>query len=286
MATTVRLSLRRISDELSDFDYLFNLLHQCGEGSAVIIDFSNCNFLTPNAVVFLGGLARLIEYKSGTCDFDWNTLSPAVRANLAQNGFVSTFGGAIDPWDGNSVPYREDQTLDVDGLLNYLRTKWLDDYRIHLSQELEDYIIGKVWEIYDNAFEHSQSPIGIFSCGQYYPQKHELKLAVVDFGVGIPYNVRKFRSEETLEAGYAISWAFKSGNTTKSGSRGLGLDILKDFIRINKGRLEVFSHEGYGLISKDTEEYSSRLLTPTFEGTLFNLTLKCDARYYHLASST
>ena len=55
MATTVRLSLRRISDELSDFDYLFNLLHQCGEGSAVIIDFSNCNFLTPNAVVFWVG---------------------------------------------------------------------------------------------------------------------------------------------------------------------------------------------------------------------------------------
>ena len=64
--------------------------------------------------------------------------------------------------------------------------------------------------------------------------------------------------------------------------RGMGLDLLKRFIKLNKGRLEVFSHEAYAIIDENTERYETR--TTFYEGTLVNISLVCDKSYYKLAS--
>lgn len=153
---------------------------------------------------------------------------------------------------------------------------------------LKDEIVGRVWEIYANAFEHGQSPIGIFSCGQHYPDHYELKLTVVDFGVGIPSNVRMFFKHDprsqSLSAASCLKWAFQRGTTTKPNgtSRGMGLDLLKEFVKLNKGKIEIFSHEGYAIIDSKREEFLNR--STFFEGTLINITFIRDESYYHLAS--
>jgi signal transduction histidine kinase len=110
-----------------------------------------------------------------------------------------------------------------------------------------------------------------------------LKLTVVDFGVGIPSNVRLFRRTPNIAAASAIRWAFQRGTTTKPNGtgRGLGLDLLKEFVQLNQGRLEVFSHDGYALIGEGQERYETR--QSYFEGTLVNITLRCDERHYRLA---
>jgi hypothetical protein len=89
---------------------------------------------------------------------------------------------------------------DKEILADYLKTKWLGCGWIHVSPSLQDAIVGRVWEIYANAFEHAQSSIGVFSCGQHYPKMKELKLTVVDFGVGIPSNVRLFMRNTNISA--------------------------------------------------------------------------------------
>lgn len=58
--------------------------------------------------------------------------------------------------------------------------------------------------------------------------------------------------------------------------------LLKDFIRKNQGRLEVFSHDGYGKINAEGESYHARAVG--FEGTLINIVLRCDENFYCLAS--
>ncbi len=60
--------------------------------------------------------------------------------------------------------------------------------------------------------------------------------------------------------------------------RGMGLDRLKEFVRLNQGCLEVFSHDGYARIDRQTERYETH--GTTFEGTLLNISLQCDDRYY------
>jgi len=238
-------------------------------------------------VAFLGGLARLVEYRGGKVSFNWDIQDSAVTMNLAQNGFKAAFRAGGHPWAGNSIPYREDTRQDAHDFQRYLSELWLGRGWVKVSARLRDAIVGHMAEIYLNAFEHGQSPIGVFTCGQHFPRKRELSLTIVDFGVGIPSNVRLFKASEfapeDLPAAKCMEWAFQRGTSTKPGiGRGIGLDLLREFVRQNQGRLEMFSHEGYVRVADGQVSFGER---PTFfEGTLVNVSLRCDESYYCLAS--
>ena len=115
-----------------------------------------------------------------------------------------------------------------------------------------------------------------------------LKLAVVDFGVGIPATVREFFKNDPrakrFSAVACLKWAFQPGTSTKADDgtgRGIGLDILKEFVHVNRGRLAIYSEDGYALIGHQKEQYGKR---PTFfKGTAVNITLRCDETFYRLA---
>jgi len=282
----INLSVPTINDQPGDFDVLFSLWQQTQENEIKVrFDFSQCNFLRQNAVAFLGGLANMIESKDGKVEFMWDTMKKEVRKNLAKNGFVYRFSGGTPARKGNSIPYREDKVQDKDGLMNYLRKDWLGRDWVHISELVQEAITGRVWEIYTNAFEHGKSTIGIYSCGQHYPRWRELALTVVDFGVGIPANVRSHLQQSEYSADEAMKWASTPGNTTKPKEDipgGVGLGLLKDFVEINKGYLEIFSHEGYLNIGHGRETFLKRDLF--FKGTLVNIKFKCDNKLYLLTS--
>jgi len=126
-----------INDEPWDFDRLFALWDQVsGDGLEVTFDFSRCGFLRQNTVAFLGGLARLIEYRGGRSAFAWRTLQDAIRTNLAQQGFLAAFQAGGGPWTGNSIPYREDSYQDKHGQMDYLKRKWLGRGGVNVSTPL------------------------------------------------------------------------------------------------------------------------------------------------------
>ena len=280
------LEVPTLNDSAWDFDPVFTLWNQANSYyENVHFDFSQCRFLRPNAVAFLGGLARLIQSRYGTATFDWASFTDeAVVMNLCQNGFAWTFGHASHSWSGHSIPYREDATEDPHGYWDYLASVWLGRGWVQVSPRLRDAIVGRMWEIYINAFEHAGSPVGVFTCGQHFPQRNELVLSVVDFGIGIAANVRNFVSQDEradqLTATACLKWAFQPGTSTRPNgmARGLGLDLLKNFVRINQGKLEVYSNDGYVLIDANNERYVNRRMS--FEGTVFHVTLRCDESYY------
>ncbi|WP_449244053.1 ATP-binding protein [Desulfobacca acetoxidans] len=242
------LPVPTINDHPVDFDQLFHLWNSVNDDNIEVeFNFTRCRFLRHNAVAFLGGLARLVAYRGGRINFRWNTLDDAIYTNLAQNGFIGCLGGGPNPWTGNSIPYEEFPVKNKEAITSYLKSKWLGRGWVNVSQALRDAIVGQVWEIFENAFEHSYSPLGVFCCGQHYPRLSELKLCVADFGVGIPSNVRLFKKREEVSAAAALRWAFQPGTTTKPNGmgKGMGLDLLREFIKVNKGSLEVYSHEGY-----------------------------------------
>ena len=282
--TSIVIEIPTINDSLRDFDYLFHIWRQAkahqGQ-SGIILDFSKCYFLRQNAVTFLGGLIRSLQSQGKTVNIKWDTLHNNIATNLQQNGFMHVFKNDCKPWDGNSIPYREDVIQD-ECLVDYLKDNWLGKGWINIGQKLQNLIVSRVYEIYANAFEHGQSNIGVFSCGQYYPRLGVLKLTVVDFGVGIPSHVRNYLKDPGLSADESIKWAFQPGTTTRLGevTGGIGLDFLKQFVNLNQGKLEIFSHDGYAIIDECNESYQVR--QTFFEGTLVNITLKCDESYYYL----
>jgi hypothetical protein len=280
----VRLFVPTLNDSLNDFNVLFSLLKQVeGWGLNITFDFSHCGFLRQNAVAFLGGIARLVADRRGTVNFDLQTLKPGVRKNLTRNGFLAAFNYDEQTWAGTTIPYRED-LLESENIAEYLSSMWLGRGWVQISGALKAAIVGRVWETYANAFEHGNSNIGVQSCGQFYPNLGVLKLTVVDFGVGVPTNVRKFLKQPLLADNVALEWAFHAGNSTAAMGigRGIGLDLLKTFIQKNRGSLEILSHNAYGIMNVDKESYESQ---PTyFGGTLINITLVCDESYYDLTS--
>jgi len=283
----ITLYIPTINDYLGDFDVMARLWHKVQEGneSEVMFDFSQCRFLRQNAVAFLGGLARMIEYRGGKAIMNWETLHDDVGRNLGKNGFRDAFGDVSALAPGESIPYRQDLVANRDEQVSYLRSQWLGRGKVNVSPQLCNVIVGNVWEIYANAFEHAGSPVGLFSCGQHFPRKHELTLTFVDFGVGIPSNVRRFLGDERYPAAKAMQWAFREGTTTKPDDdigRGVGLKLLKQFVQLNKGQLEVFSHEGYTRVTKDGECHDQR--QAYFEGTLVNIRLVCNDSRYCLVS--
>lgn len=281
----MRISVKTVNDRWSDFDYLFELWSQVkGSHLHVTFDFSECRFLRQNAVAFLGGLARLITFRSGTVSFAWNTLHENVRTNLAQNGFLAAFGEDEQPWTGNAIPYREDGTRNEMQVAAYLRNQWLGRGWVAVSPLLRDEIVSRVVEIYDNAFTHANAPVAVVSCGQHYPSLQRLKLTVVDFGIGIPASVRAFLRNPQMSAADAITWALQRGTTTTTSSisRGLGLDLLATFVKVNRGRLEIFSGGGYAVITEYAQNAVAR--GPAFCGTMINITLECNETYYYLSS--
>lgn len=274
-----------INDAPSDYDYLFSLCDRlCGiKDSEVIFDFSGCKFLRQNAVVILGALVRLLQQQRNTVKFRLQTVQEKIRVNLEQNGFLYNLGLGGSPWNGNSIPYREDTHIDANDYTDYLSEKWLGKGWINVSADLRDHIVSRVIEAYINVFDHAKSPIGVITCGQRFPKMEELRIAIVDMGVGIPHTVREYLKQPQMSAADALRWAFEPMKTTKDQNnfaRGNGLKLLKSFMEDNHGKLEIYSETGYACIDDKGNHFENR--RRSFQGTIVQITLICDAARYTL----
>jgi len=66
--------------------------------------------------------------------------------------------------------------------------------------------------------------------------KNEIKISIIDFGIGIPANERDF----------IFTPFFRANNAKNIEGTGLGLSIVKDFIEMHKGKIEIKSKENFG----------------------------------------
>jgi hypothetical protein len=251
-------------------------------GANVAFDFSLCGRLPLNAVVFLGGLATLIRNQGGTVKARPQTMKRKLREELEENGFLAHLGIGNGVFATGALPFEHHAKLDKSRVMHYLEHKWLGGGIIKLSEELRTAIMGNTWEVYQNAFDHSDTPIGIVNCGAFDKKHRRLQLSVMDFGVGIPENIRRHRPPQPIDPRGAMRWAFANGTSTKAEtvgySRGLGLHLLKEFVKVNSGFMEVFSNEGYARISKGGESYRRRSFN--FKGTLVHISLSADEAFY------
>lgn len=135
-------------------------------------------------------------------------------------------------------------------------------------------------EIFQNCAIHSKSDLGVFASGQLFPRKDRLDFSIVDQGLGIPDVVRSHTGRNMSDPA-AIDWAMTGSNTTRMGDvpGGLGLKILREFIRQNGGRLVIASLNGYWAESGDG--VVRRILAQSFPGTAVTIEVNTsdDANY-------
>jgi len=209
-----------------------------------------------------------------------------VNRILSKNGFLSHYGGdkLPDTW-GTTIPYRRFEAKDDRYFASYIEEEFVRRSEMpKMSVGLVKKFRESVFEIFSNAVIHSQTKLGIFSCGQYFPKRDRLDFAVADLGIGIRQNVLRNAGLD-LRADQAISWATEERNTTKKGRipGGLGLKLLKEFITLNRGRIQIVSDSGYWALEQG--EVISGELKYRFPGTVVSIEIDtADKRSYKLSS--
>ncbi|MEN6645407.1 MAG: ATP-binding protein [Armatimonadia bacterium] len=256
-----------------------------GNAAEVVLDLTRCSFIGQTATAVLGAIVRRLHSR-GVGVFATFGGQSRVEDHLRRNGFLHAFGWEKLPPTGHAVPYRQDKVLNSAALTDYLMNSWIGTGWVDVSESLSRAIAGAVCEIYMNAHEHSESSVGVFSCGQHYGARYGreaiLRLAVVDLGIGIVENVRRFAKNPGIKADDALRWAFYNGSSTKHSDtmrRGLGLGLLRDFVQVNGGSLQLHTNDGQVMIRTGQDEYATR--TAHFGGTVVVIEIVCDERHYH-----
>ncbi|HEF1622884.1 TPA: sensor histidine kinase [Campylobacter lari] len=148
-----------------------------------------------------------------------------------------------------------------------------------ISKLVKKEIAKSIFEIFDNANIHSESD-KIYICSFLDEKEHELHFSIVDSGIGFAkklnnYFGQKFSSEN------AIKWAIKEGNTTKKQTGGLGFKLIMEFIKLNKGKLQILSGDCLYEMGDNKEKYN--ILDYEFYGSMVNMIFKTnDTNSYQL----
>ncbi|KIL72504.1 hypothetical protein [Bacillus badius] len=138
-----------------------------------------------------------------------------------------------------------------------------------------------IGELFNNIKDHSTENIGCL-CAQHYPSKNEIKIAISDFGVGIPSNIRKVHNPKTDSE--ALELAIQDKVTSKTSPRNLGAGLhtlITNVVQQNKGIVHLISN--YGILSC-TRGYNGVNTFPRdgdgfYPGTFIEVVLKTDTIY-------
>ena len=235
------------------------------------IDMSN--WVDGNMCAPLGAI--LYRKKTENIQISISDIPQSVESSMQKNHFLSQFGGAERPDSyETTIEYRRFETVPsvYEQFRKYVVTYFRPKSRglPQMTPALLKKFRESLFEVFLNATEHSDTEQGIFACGQFFPQRRKLHFTIADLGIGIDGNIFK-KLAIRLSSEDAIKWAL-SGKTTRRGrSGGLGLQLIQEFIRLNKGRLIIVSGEGYGMLSKG--EISTRTFSSRFPGTAVTIVI-------------
>lgn len=281
----MRISLQDIRSEYEGFSRLIGLHAQIKDlfGSRIELDMTRVGWFDANMCAPLGAILYKVSRHLNTVTL--SNISSPVEKILSKNLFLSHYGREI-----TQDTYRT--------TIEYKRFEQKDDR--YFSAYIEKHLVGKgipqmtpgllkkfresIFEIFSNAVIHSETKLGIFSCGQFFPKKHRLDFSIADLGIGIQQNVKK-KGKLNLSVEQAIIWAISEKNTTKTGPipGGIGLKLLREFIQKNEGRLQIVSDAGYWELSEGKE--NTRSFPEPFPGTVVNIEINTkDTKSYCLSS--
>jgi len=238
-----------------------------------------------NLCALMGALFEMLEEKNNKIHII--NINRHVETILRKNEFLLSFG--YDKLEDNydtSLTYRKFTPIDDIGFNNYIQKELLtkSGFPSH-SYLLGKEIVRNIFEIYENARTHGECEF-IHTCGQFFPKHPDkpLHFTIVDKGINIKQNVSNFHNED-LDAGDAIKWAMIKGNTTKTGntSGGLGLSVIFEFIKLNKGKIQVISSDGFYEFKNGVVE--THKLGGVFDGTIVNFNFNLNDSNHYLLSS-
>jgi signal transduction histidine kinase len=233
------------------------------------IDFARCKFFEANMAAPLAMVLAKIADELNIIEIVGVPL--AVEHILRKNRFLVAYGfKPMRDLNRTTLPFRRIQLAEAGLFADYLERHLKGKGIPKMTKGVRKVFRQSVFEVFQNAVNHSESRLGIFICGQFYPQLQRLDLTIADAGVGIRTTVRH-HLKKNISSVAAIRWALEAGHTTKIGPQpgGVGLKFLKDFISRNQGKIQIVSR--FGLYEFHNQQESCAKLSHDFPGTAINL---------------
>ena len=252
----------------------------------ILVDFSKCLIFDGNLASALGAVLDAIV----SCGYHVYLKSPPpgkAKRVLSRNHFFKAWSVSTNTEEReNFVYYHKFSSSETDAFKDYIDKELVHKKLFPVHTDLVgETIIANVYEIYANAIMHGRTNY-VYSCGEYKEKEKILEMSIVDFGRTIHTNVNDYLSQKnigTLNAVDAIEWAFVIGNTTKLIPGGLGLAMLKEFMNLNNGCIQVVSGEGFLEIIGD--KVIKTMLSVSFTGTIVTMRFNFnDPKNYFMTS--
>jgi hypothetical protein len=231
------------------------------------LDLSKCSSLDPNMAAPLGALLAVVADKLNRTEIVG--VQAAIENSLRRNQFLTHYGYAGLEAGPTILPFQRfhltDERLFGEYLIRHLPGKGFPRLTAGAGKVFQQ----SIFEIFQNAITHSESKLGVFVCGQFFPNELRLNLTISDPGIGICSKVRAFLGNQDLPSEAAIQWALAGGHTTRTGRRpgGVGLKFMLDFVKQNRGNIQIVSGDAlYGATTGYDKLHSSLPgTTVTFE---------------------
>lgn len=275
----------RVTSDYYGYEKIIDIHNQIEDSwdEEIIFNFVHTEWFEANLSAILGAIC--VQQRERSRIVKVRNINKNLEDVLCRNHFLCEFNydGFIDS-KGTVLTYQKfTQYQDIE-FLEYIDKELLakPDFPRH-SKTLGKKISESIFEIFENARTHGNCKY-IVTCGQYFPSRlsgKRLDITIVDLGKTIKKNVNDYLNK-SLSGHEAIEWAMQYGNTTKVGnvSGGLGLDIVMAFIKLNQGKIQIISSDGF--IEYSSGKLIRQLFKNAFQGTIINIEFNLsDRRSYH-----
>jgi len=264
-------SIRRLIEEISCFAAR-------EEGQILRIDLRKCQYLGPDAIALLG--AVLLDFKSSTkVEVLGPEGPPALRTFFEACGLETLIHGV------QSVPKNPNLELpNVLSLTQFQKASFQDADPIMkmlhrfdaIDPEQEESLRVCVNEAIQNVQDHAKSPVGAMMTARFMAKDKEVRVAIVDRGIGVRSSLSKRYPDTTPEN---VMQRVLSGNYTalsRENNKGLGLSLLASIVENLGGDLFILSESSTAELRRGSKK-SFMKLTSGFRGTGVFFTLPVGA---------
>lgn len=252
---------------------------QCDE---IFFDFSRLMFIAPEGVVVLCNLIEYLARLGVKVFFSGVSFEAAAIKYLDDSSFFHRYiGERVHSRGGQRSTTMPLQMVHGDQLTNYLYFQlipWIGR-SVGLTDSSLSVLRASLEEIFHNIRDHSGVDVGC-TFSQHFPMKNEIKVAISDFGEGIPTRVRTKLPD--LDDMASLAKAAEYGFTTKSNvrNRGVGIPTLMQLVtKKNTGTVQINSGNAVLNAWRDKKgEMASRSRASDgfYPGTLVQVTLRTD----------
>lgn len=276
-----RFMLQRIVADKAGYEFLAEFYAASTEVQAknIYVDFAQCQQVDANLSAVLGAyLDKMV--KDGHDVFIIGPKSRKVKQALSRNNFFRAFDYDTNCESReNYIEYRDFGVHDTSEFKRYIDIELTQKERFpSCSEKVKLKIIESIYEIFANAVSHGGCE-RVYCCGEVHNHRNRtmLDITFVNLGRTVVENVNDFlisKGKRCMMPCDALRWAFIEGNTTKHMPGGLGLAILKEFIGMNEGAIQMVSGNAMLEINGNESEYTT--LDNCFPGTIVTVEFNCD----------